>query len=75
MLNISYPNPHSDFFSPPPPPLPFITTTATTTAAITTTFNLYKVSFRDNMVEPFKPKFYIDLGLLKTIHSYLENET
>jgi hypothetical protein len=75
MLNISYPDPRSDFFSPPPPPLPPITTTATTTAAIATAFNLSKVSFWDNTVEPFKLKFYVDLGLLKMIHSYLEDET
>jgi hypothetical protein len=74
MLNISYPDPHSDF---PPLFLPFlspITTTAITTAAIATAFNLSKVSFRDNIVEPFELKFYVDLGLLKTIHSYLEDK-
>jgi hypothetical protein len=74
MLNISYPDPYFDFPLPPPPPLPPITTTATTTAAIATAFNLSKVSFQDNMVEPFELKFYMDLGLLKTIHSYLEDK-
>jgi hypothetical protein len=73
MLNISYPNLYFDF-PPSPPPLPPITTTAITTAAIATAFNLSKVSFQDDTVELFKPKFYMDLGLLKTIHSYLEDE-
>ena len=76
MLNVSHSNPCLDFPPPPPPPPPFsfITTTATT-AAIATAFNLSKVSFRDDTVEPFEPKFYVDPGLLKTMRSYSEDET
>ena len=85
MLNVSRPNPHPDPRlnspslllppSPPPPPPPITTiTTSAITAAIATAFNLSKVSFWDDTVEPFKPKFYVDLGLLKTMHSYLEDE-
>ena len=74
MLNIYCPD--------PPPPLPPITTitTTTTTAAIATALNPPashfppRVSFQDITVEPFNLKFYIKLGLLKTIHSHLKDE-
>ena len=67
-------------FPPPPSPITTITTT-TTTAAIATAPNPPAshfppgVSFRDVTVEPFNPKFYIKLGLLKTIRSHLKDET
>jgi hypothetical protein len=72
MPNIYYPSP-----PPPPPPLSppppsLITTTAPNPLA---SHFPPKVSFRDNTVELFELKFYIDLGLLKTIYSYLGDET
>src|SRR5580692_9580042 len=79
MLNVYYPD------SPPPPsppPSPLITTitTTTTTAAIATAPNPPashfppRVSFRDITVEPFDLKFYVKLGLSKTIRSYLKDK-
>ena len=62
-------------FSPPSPP---ITATAATTITITTnpptSYSPPRVLFRDNIVQPFKPKFYVDPDLLKTIRSYLNVE-
>ena len=73
------PPPLSPFsFSPPPlppPPPPFITTTTTIAATTAAVATATKVLFQDNMVELFKLNFYMDLGLLKTIYSYLENKT
>jgi hypothetical protein len=66
MLNVFYTTP------PPPPPPPItITITAATTAAVATT---PKVSFQDDMVELFKPKFYIKPDLLEMIRSYLDTK-
>ena len=86
MLNVPYPNhpspsPPSSPPSPPPPPLPITTiTTTTTTAAIATAPNPpvsyfpFRVLFQDDTVEPFNLKFYVKLGLLKTIRSHLKDE-
>jgi hypothetical protein len=68
---------------PPPPPPPSYSSSSssppsitTTIAATTTTITTApKVSFRDNIVQPFKPKFYVDLDLLKTIYGYLNVKT
>ena len=75
MLNVYCPDP-------PPPPPPIITITTTTTAAAIATmpnppasYFPPRVSFRDVTVEPFDLKFYVELGLLKTIYSYLKDKT
>ncbi|XTI84251.1 hypothetical protein V2W45_1327495 [Cenococcum geophilum] len=77
MPNVPGPPPPPPLPPPPPFPPPVTITTAATTAAVATALNPSashsppKVSFRDNMVRPFKPKFYVDLDLLKKIGSYL----
>ena len=77
MPNISYltsPPPllSLSFLPSPPPPPPPPPTIAATTAAVATA---PKVLFQDYTVKPFKLIFYIDLVLLKTIHSYLNIKT
>jgi hypothetical protein len=77
MPNTSRPDlyPNFSLFSLPPPPPPPITTTTTIAATTATVAIATKVLFWDDTVELFKLNFYVDLGLLKTIHSYLENKT